>query len=210
MAAGAAALALPMCGTAHADSASDYLAALYANGVVGEDTATDQAIVTLGYTVCKAMNSGESWNEIVQASEGGSVTEDKAEIIVIEADIHLCTHADPPAADPNTGYKGDHDANALAADLETQRMHGGATGATKLAAGVCNKMTSRAPAGSSETLKVSAERDLVNEELENAWRTEHVMLTDNRAWQAVFAAPWLVSPSIVMCSSAASARNVRS
>jgi hypothetical protein len=194
MAAGAVALALAMSGTAHADSASDYSAAVHAHGVVGENTATEQALVTLGYTVCNAMNRGESWNEIVQTIEGGSVTEDKAEITVIEADIHLCTHADPPAADPNISYKGDHDANALAADLETQRMGGGATGATKLAAGVCNTMTSRAPAGSSETLKVSVERNLVNQMLENAWRTEHVMLTDNRAWQAVFAAEWHFCP----------------
>jgi hypothetical protein len=73
-------------------------------------------------------------------------------------------------------------------------MHGGATGATKLAAGVCNMMTSRAPAGSSGTLKVSVERDLVNQMLENAWHTEHAMLTDNRAWQAVLAAEWHFCP----------------
>jgi hypothetical protein len=124
----AAALAAGMAliaGTAHADSAIEYVAALHANGVVGENAATDQAMVTLGYSVCDAINRGESWNHIVQIIEGGSVTEDKAEVIMIEADSRLCTHHDPPAANANTGYKGDQDANALAADLQAQRIgHG--------------------------------------------------------------------------------------
>jgi hypothetical protein len=56
-------------------------------------------------------------------------------------------------------------------------------------------MTSRAPAGSPGTLQVSVERAVVNQMIENLWRTEHHMLTDNRAWQAVFAAEWHFCPN---------------
>ena len=201
LAAAGVAVAALTAGTAHAAGASDYLAALYAEGVVGENAATDQALVRLGYSVCAAMNRGDGWTRIAQTIEGGSVTEDKAEIIVIEAYIHLCTQADPPAAAPNTGYKGDRDAVALAADLAAQRMGGGgirmgggSVGAAKLAAGVCNRMISQSPAGSYEALTVSVERSLVNEMLENAWRNEKNLLTDNRAWQAVSAAEWHFCP----------------
>lgn len=194
LAAGAALVAALTIGTAHADSASDYLAALYAEGVVGENAATDQALVRLGSSACTAMDRGDDWTRIAQAIEGGSVTEDKAEIIVIEAYIHLCTQAEPPAAAPNTGYKGDHNQRALAADLAAQRIGDGSTGGAILAARACNTMISQAPLGSYEALTVSVERSLVNEMLENAWRNEKRLLTGNRAWQALFAAEWHYCP----------------
>jgi hypothetical protein len=50
-------------------------------------------------------------------------------------------HADGPVI---YGDKGDHNADAFAAELEAQRMHGGSKGAAKVAAFVCDTMTSRA------------------------------------------------------------------
>jgi hypothetical protein len=98
-------------------------------------------------------------------------------------------HADPPVI---YGDRGDHDAVAYAA--EAQRLHGDSIGAAKVAAFVCDTMTSRAPAGSSEALMVSVEKDIVNRLKANALRTEGVTISDDQAWYAVFGAEYHFCP----------------
>jgi hypothetical protein len=100
-------------------------------------------------------------------------------------------HANPPVI---YGDRGDRNADAYAAELVAQGLGGGSANAAKVAAVVCDKMTSRAPAGSTEAQMVAAERDVIAKLRANAWANGRRTVADDQAWYIVFGAEYHFCP----------------